>query len=326
MKTALITGITGQDGSYLAEFLLGKGYKIYGLARRSSSQNYERIKHIFEQIELIQGDLLDQHSLSEALAISNPDEVYNLASQSFIPTSWSHPVYTADVNAIGVNRLLDAIRTVNPKIKFYQASSSEMFGNPQEVPQNEETPFHPTSPYGIAKSYAHWLTVSHRTHYGSFACSGICFNHESPRRGFEFVSRKITYGAARIKLRFQKELRLGNLEAKRDWGYTGDYVKGMWLMLQQDKAEDYVIATGEAHTVREFCSIAFSYLDLDYKDYVVMDERLLRPTDINSLVGDSFKARETLGWEPTIHFEELIKMMVDSDIERLRSDGEKRFV
>jgi GDPmannose 4,6-dehydratase len=264
--------------------------------------------------------------LSEALAISNPDEVYNLASQSFIPTSWSHPVYTADVNAIGVNRLLDAIRTVNPKIKLYQASSSEMFGNPHEVPQNEETPFHPTSPYGIAKSYAHWLTVSYRTHYGSFACSGICFNHESPRRGFEFVSRKITYGAARIKLRFQKELRLGNLEAKRDWGYTGDYVKGMWLMLQQDKAEDYVIATGEAHTVREFCSIAFSYLDLDYKDYVVMDERLLRPTDINSLVGDSFKARETLGWEPTIHFEELIKMMVDSDIERLRSDGEKRFV
>jgi GDPmannose 4,6-dehydratase len=326
MKTALITGITGQDGSYLAEFLLEKGYKVYGLARRSSFQSYERIKHILDQIELIQGDLLDQNSLTEALIISNPDEVYNLASQSFIPTSWSHPVYTGDVNAIGVNRLLDAIRTVNAKIKYYQASSSEMFGNPQEVPQNEETPFHPTSPYGIAKLYAHWLTVSYRKHYGVFTCSGICFNHESPRRGFEFVSRKITCGAAGIKLGLRKELKLGNLEAKRDWGYAGDYVKGMWLMLQQDKAEDYVIATGEPRTVREFCSIAFSLLDLDYTDYVVVDERLLRPTDINSLVGDSMKARKNLGWEPTISFKELVKMMVDSDIRTLTSDGKKRFV
>lgn len=320
MKIALIAGITGQDGSYLAEFLLGKGYKVCGLVRRSSYQNYERIKHLLEDIELIQGDLLDQNSLIEALKISSPDEVYNLASQSFVPTSWSQPVYTGDVNAIGVTRLLDSIRTVNPKIKFYQASSSEMFGNPQKFPQNEETLFCPTSPYGIAKLYAHWLTVSYRKQYGIYACSGICFNHESPRRGLEFVSRKIVNGAVRIKLGLQKGLKLGNLEAERDWGYAGDYVKAMWLMLQQEKPDDYVIATGEVHTVREFCAAAFSYLNLDYRDYVTVDEKLLRPTDVHTLLGDSLKAKKRLGWEPEVNFLELVKMMIDSDLERLGSE------
>lgn len=317
MKTALITGITGQDGSYLAEFLLEKGYKIYGLVRRSSFQNYERIMHVMDKIELIQGDLLDQNSLMEALKISKPHEVYNLASQSFVPASWSQPEYTGEVNAIGVIRLLDAIRIINPRIKFYQASSSEMFGSPKSTPQNEETPFHPVSPYGISKLYAHWAVVSYRKQYGIFACSGICFNHESPRRGLEFVSRKTTCHAAMIKMGIAKKLRLGDLEARRDWGYAKDYVRAMWLMLQQENAEDFVIATGESHKVKDLCSIAFSYLDLDYKDFVVIDKRLLRPADIHTLVGDSLKARKKLGWEPKVRFKELIEMMTESDLREL---------
>jgi GDPmannose 4,6-dehydratase len=321
MKTALITGITGQDGSYLAEYLLEKGYKVCGLVRRSSSPNYERIEHLLEKIKLIHGDLLDQNSLIEALKISDPDEVYNLASQSFVPTSWSHPAYTGDVNAIGVSRLLDSIRIIKPQIKFYQASSSEMFGNPQKNPQSEETPFHPVSPYGIAKLYAHWVALSYRKQYGIFACSGICFNHESPRRGLEFVSRKITYGASKIKHGFQKELRLGNLEAKRDWGFAGDYVEGMWRMMQQEEPGEYVFATGETHTVREFCMVAFSYLGLDYRDYVTVDEKFLRPTDVNILIGDSSKARNKLGWQPKVNFLELVRLMVDSDLKKLKSDA-----
>jgi GDPmannose 4,6-dehydratase len=320
MNTALVTGITGQDGSYLADFLLEKGYKVYGLVRRSSFQNYERIRHILEKIKLIEGDLLDQNSLIEALKISDPEEVYNLASQSFVPASWTQPVYTGDVNAIGVLRLLDVIRTIKPKIKFYQASTSEMFGNPKRIPQNEETPFEPISPYGISKLFAHWATLDYRKQYGIFACSGICFNHESPRRGFEFVSRKITYGAARIKMGFQKELRLGNLDAKRDWGYAGDYVEAMWGMLQQREPGDYVIATGEVHTVRELCSVAFSHLGLDYREYVTVDEKLFRPTEVEILVGDSSKARNQLGWKPKVHFEELVKMMAESDLHKLKSE------
>jgi GDPmannose 4,6-dehydratase len=323
MNTALITGITGQDGSYLAEFLLEKGYKVYGLVRRSSFQNYERINHILEKIRLIQGDLLDQNSLIEALKTADPDEVYNLASQSFVPASWSQPVYTGDVNAIGVLRLLDVIRTIKREIKFYQASTSEMFGNPKRIPQNEETPFEPISPYGISKLFAHWATLDYRKQYGIFACSGICFNHESPRRGFEFVSRKITYGAARIKMGFQKELRLGNLEAKRDWGYAGDYVEAMWRMVQQGEPGDYVIATGEVHTVRELCSVAFSHLGLDYREYVTVDEKLFRPTEVEILVGDSSKARNKLGWKPKVRFEDLVKMMAEADLQKLRSDHVK---
>jgi GDPmannose 4,6-dehydratase len=297
---------------------LEKGYQVYGLIRRSSFQNYERIKHLLEKIRLIQGDLLDQNSLIEALKISDPDEVYNLASQSFVPASWSQPVYTGDVNAIGVLRLLDVIRTIKPKIKFYQASTSEMFGNPKRIPQNEETPFEPISPYGISKLFAHWAALDYRKQYGIFACSGICFNHESPRRGFEFVSRKITHGAAKIKMGFQKELRLGNLEAKRDWGYAGDYVEAMWEMLQQGEPSDYVIATGEVHTVRELCSVAFSHLDLDYREYVTVDEKLFRPTEVEILVGDSSKARDRLGWKPKVLFAELVIMMVESDLQKLK--------
>jgi GDPmannose 4,6-dehydratase len=323
MNTALITGITGQDGSYLAEVLLEKGYKVYGLVRRSSFQNYERIRHILEKIRLIEGDLLDQNSLIEALKISDPEEVYNLASQSFVPASWTQPVYTGDVNAIGVIRLLDVIRTMKPKIKFYQASTSEMFGNPKRIPQNEETPFEPISPYGISKLFAHWATLDYRKQYGIFGCSGICFNHESPRRGFEFVSRKITYGAARIKMGFQKELKLGNLEAKRDWGYAGDYVEAMWEMVQQREPGDYVIATGEVHTVRELCSVAFSHLGLDYREYVTVDEKLFRPTEVEILVGDSSKARNKLGWKPKVRFEDLVKMMAEADLQKLRSDHVK---
>jgi GDPmannose 4,6-dehydratase len=326
IKTVLITGITGQDGSYLAEYLLEKGYNVFGLVRRSSSLNYERISHLLERIKVIQGDLLDQNSLIEALKISDPDEVYNLASQSFVPASWSHPAYTGDVNAIGVSRLLDSIRMINPQIKFYQASSSEMFGNPLKIPQDEETPFHPVSPYGIAKLYAHWVTLSYRKQYGIFACSGICFNHESPRRGLEFVSRKITYGASRIKLGFQKELKLGNLEAKRDWGFAGDYVEGMWQIMQEEEPSEYVIATEEVHTVREFCMIAFSHLGLDYRDYVNIDEKFLRPTDINILVGDSSKARNKFGWKPKASFSELVRLMVDSDLKNLSADREKQFL
>ncbi len=315
MRRALITGITGQDGSYLAEFLLEKGYKVYGIVRRASTTNRERIAHLEGEIELIYADLLDENSLVHALRVAQPDEVYNLASQSFVPASWSQPVLTGEFTALGVTRLLDAIRVVNPRIRFYQASSSEMFGEATEVPQNEKTPFHPRSPYGVAKVYGHWITVNYRESYGMFACSGILFNHESPRRGLEFVTRKVTHAVARIKYGLQKELRLGNLEARRDWGYAKDYVEAMWLMLQQDEPDDYVIATGQTHSVRELCELAFSYVGLDYRDYVVVDPSLFRPADVSLLVGDASKARRRLGWEPKVHFEELIRMMVDADLE-----------
>jgi GDPmannose 4,6-dehydratase len=314
----LITGVTGQDGSYLADFLLEKGYTVYGLIRRSSTINFERIQHLQDKIELIPGDLLDQNSLINAIKDSWPDEVYNLAAQSFVPTSWNQPVLTGEFTALGVTRILEAIRAVKPDIRFYQASSSEMFGKVRETPQNEKTSFYPRSPYGIAKVYGHWITVNYRESYNLFACSGILFNHESPRRGKEFVSRKITYGAARIKLGLQKELPMGNLDAKRDWGYAKDYVKAMWLMLQQDKPDDYVIATGETHSVRELLEIAFGHLGLDYREFVVIDPRLVRPAEVDLLLGDQSKARKVLGWKPTVTFEELVKMMVDADIERLK--------
>ncbi|NWG04927.1 MAG: GDP-mannose 4,6-dehydratase [Syntrophaceae bacterium] len=319
MKTALITGITGQDGSYLAEFLLEKDYKVYGMVRRSSSINFERISHIQEKLEIIQGDLLDQNSLIEALKTSNPDEIYNLGAQSFVPASWNQPVLTGEFTALGVTRMLEAIRTVNPKIRFYQASSSEMFGKIQETPQNEKTPFYPRSPYGVAKVYGHWITVNYRESYGIFSCSGILFNHESPRRGLEFVTRKVTNAATRIKLGMQKELKMGNLDAKRDWGYAGDYVKAMWLMLQQDKPDDYVIATGVSHSVKDLIQIAFDHLDLDWVKYVVSDPKLFRPADVDFLLGDATKAKSKLGWEPKVTFEELVKMMVDEDYRRLSS-------
>jgi GDPmannose 4,6-dehydratase len=324
MKRALITGITGQDGSYLAEFLLEKGYKVYGIVRRTSTTNLERIAHLEGEIELIYADLLDENSLIHALKVAEPDEVYNLASQSFVPASWSQPVLTGEFTALGVTRLLDAIRVVNPRIRFYQASSSEMFGEAREVPQNEQTPFHPRSPYGVAKVYGHWITVNYRESYGMFACSGILFNHESPRRGLEFVTRKVTHAVARIKYGVQQELRLGNLEARRDWGYAKDYVEAMWLMLQQDEPDDYVIATGETHSVRELCELAFGYVGLDYRDYVVVDPSLFRPTDVNLLVGDASKARRRLGWEPKVRFEELIKMMVEADLALVAEQLAKR--
>jgi len=314
MRRALITGITGQDGSYLAELLLEKGYKVYGIVRRTSTTNRERIAHLEGEIELIYADLLDENSLIHALRMAEPDEVYNLASQSFVPASWSQPVLTGEFTALGVTRLLDAIRAVNPRIRFYQASSSEMFGATSEVPQNERTPFHPRSPYGVAKLYGHWITINYRESYGMFACSGILFNHESPRRGLEFVTRKVTHAVARIKYGLQRELRLGNLEARRDWGYAKDYVEAMWLMLQQDEPDDYVIATGETHSVRELCELAFGYVGLDYRDYVVVDPSLFRPADVNLLVGDASKARRRLGWEPKVRFPELIRMMVDADL------------
>ncbi len=282
--------------------------------RRTSTTNLERIAHLEGKVELIYADLLDENSLIHALRVAEPDEVYNLASQSFVPASWSQPVLTGEFTALGVTRLLDAIRVVNPRIRFYQASSSEMFGEAREVPQNEHTPFHPRSPYGVAKVYGHWITVNYRESYGMFACSGILFNHESPRRGLEFVTRKVTHAVARIKYGLQKELRLGNLEARRDWGYAKDYVEAMWLMLQQDEPDDYVIATGETHSVRELCELAFGYVDLDYRDYVVVDPSLFRPADVNLLVGDASKARRRLGWAPKVRFEELIKMMVEADL------------
>jgi len=319
MKTALITGITGQDGSYLAEFLLEKGYEVYGVVRRSSTVNYERISHIQERLKLIQGDLLDQNSLIEALRVSEPDEAYNLGAQSFVPTSWNQPVLTGEFTALGVTRMLEAIRTVNPKIRFYQASSSEMFGKIRETPQNEKTPFYPRSPYGVAKVYGHWITINYRESYDMFCCSGILFNHESPRRGLEFVSRKITHGAARIKLGLQKELRLGNLEAKRDWGYAGDYVKAMWLMLQQEESDDYVIATGISHSVKDLVQIAFDHLGLNWMKRVESDPKLFRPAEVDFLSGDATKAKSKLGWEPKVAFEELVKMMVDEDYRRLTS-------
>jgi GDPmannose 4,6-dehydratase len=318
MKTALITGVTGQDGSYLAEFLLEKGYRVAGLVRRSSTLNFERIAHIQDRIELISGDLTDQNSLHAALQACDPDEVYNLGAQSFVQTSWPQPILTGDVTALGVTRLLDAIRVFNPKIRFYQASSSEMFGKVQAVPQKEDTPFYPRSPYGVAKVYGHWITVNYRESYDLFAVSGILFNHESPRRGLEFVTRKVTDAVARIKLGLSKELRLGNLDAKRDWGFAGDYVRAMWLMLQQDQPDDYVIATGETYSVEELVEAAFSYADLNWRDFVVQDPKFMRPAEVDLLVGDSSRARAELGWTPEVTFVELIHMMVDADLDRLQ--------
>jgi GDPmannose 4,6-dehydratase len=317
MKKALITGITGQDGSYLAEFLLGKGYGVYGMVRRASFQRFDRIQHILDRVEIIEGDLTDQSSLDDAIKAIAPDEVYNLASQSFVPTSWNQPVLTADVTGTGVTRMLEAIRKHKPDSKFYQASTSEMFGKVQETPQNEKTPFYPRSPYGVAKVYAHWITINYRESYNIFACSGICFNHESPRRGLEFISRKVTDGVARVKLGLADKLRLGNLEARRDWGFAGDYVQAMWLMLQQDRPEDYVIATGESHSVRDLVEIAFSYVGLLVEPYVVVDPKLFRPAEVDILVGDASKARARLGWQSTISFNEMIHLMVDADLKRL---------
>jgi GDPmannose 4,6-dehydratase len=318
MPTALISGITGQDGSYLAEFLLEKGYDVVGMVRRSSTVTFERIAHIQDKMTIVQGDLHDQSSLVSLMEDYKPDEVYNLAAQSFVPTSWSQPVLTGEVTALGVTRMLEAIRMVKPKVRFYQASSSEMFGKVMEVPQKESTPFYPRSPYGVAKVYGHWITVNYRESYDMHAVSGILFNHESPRRGIEFVTRKITYGVARIKLGMQEELRLGNLESRRDWGYAGDYVRGMWMMLQQDAPDDYVIGTGETHSVGEFCEIAFGHVGLDYKDYVVQDPKFYRPAEVDLLVSDPTKAREALGWEPEVGFKELITMMLDADMQLLK--------
>ena len=317
-RRALITGITGQDGSYLAEFLLEQGYEVIGMIRRSSTVNFERIKHIQDRITLVPGDLLDEVSLIGILREHRPAEVYNLAAQSFVQTSWSQPVFTGEVTALGVTRLLDAIRIVDPDIRFYQASSSEMFGKVREVPQNELTPFYPRSPYGVAKVYGHWITVNYRESYGMHATSGILFNHGSPRRGLEFVERKVAHGVARIKLGLDNELRLGNLEAQRDWGYAKDYVKAMWLMVQQDRPDDYVIATGQTHSVRELCELAFGYVGLDYRDYVVQDERFFRPAEVDLLVGDASKARAVLGWRPETSFEELVRYMVEADLKLLR--------
>ncbi len=317
MPTALITGITGQDGSYLADFLLEKGYTVVGMVRRSSTITFERISHIQDDIYLEQGDLHDQSSLVDLLERYKPDEIYNLAAQSFVPTSWNQPVLTGEVTALGVTRLLEAVRLVTPNARFYQASSSEMFGKVVEVPQSESTPFYPRSPYGVAKVYGHWITVNYRESYNLFAVSGILFNHESPRRGIEFVTHKITHGVARIKLGLSDELRLGNLEARRDWGYAGDYVRAMWMMLQQDEPQDFVVGTGQTHSVREFCEIAFDYVGLDYRDYVVQDPRFYRPAEVDLLVADPTKAHTVLGWEPSIDFKGLIKMMVDADLKTL---------
>ncbi|MBC8160070.1 MAG: GDP-mannose 4,6-dehydratase [Roseiflexaceae bacterium] len=317
-KRALITGITGQDGSYLAEFLLAQGYDVIGMIRRSSTVNFERIRHIQEKITLISGDLLDEVSMINMLRENRPTEVYNLAAQSFVQTSWAQPVFTGETTALGVTRVLDAIRIVDPDIRFYQASSSEMFGKVVEVPQRESTPFYPRSPYGVAKVYGHWITVNYRESYGMHANSGILFNHESPRRGLEFVTRKITNSAARIKLGLDKELRLGNLDSQRDWGFAGDYVKAMWLMLQQDQPGDFVVATGQTQSVRRFCELAFGHVGLDYRDYVVLDERFMRPAEVDLLVGDSSNAREVLGWQPKTSFEDLVQMMVEADIALLK--------
>ena len=315
MPRALITGITGQDGSYLAEFLLAKGYQVYGIIRRASSERFARIEHIKERVHLLQGDLLDQTSLHQALEESNPDEVYNLAAQSFVPTSWNQPVLTGEFTGLGVTRILEAIRQLNPKIRFYQASSSEMFGKVKSSPQNEDAPLHPRSPYGVSKVYAHWITVNYRESYGLFACSGILFNHESPRRGLEFVTRKITRGAAMIKNGEARELRLGNLEAKRDWGFAGDYVEAMWQMLQQDQPEDFVIGTGKTHSVEDFVRKAFEHVGLDWGAYVTLDDRFLRPAEVDLLRADSTKAKQKLQWEARVDFSTLVGMMVDSDLE-----------
>jgi len=322
LKTALITGITGQDGSYLADLLVEKGYKVFGVVRRTSSENLWRVHHLHDKIELVFGDLLDQNSLINAIQYSEPDEVYNLAAQSFVPTSWNQPVLTGEFTALGVTKVLEAIRVVNPKIRFYQASSSEMFGKVREIPQTEETPFHPRSPYGVAKCYGHYLTVNYRESYGMYATSGILFNHESPRRGLEFVTRKITYSVALIKHGVQKELKLGNLEARRDWGFAGDFVEAMWAMLQKDEPDDYVIATGETHSVGEFAERAFSRAGLNWKDHVVTDPMLLRPAEVDLLVGDPSKATKELGWKPRMNFEGLVDSMVDADLKLVGSEIE----
>lgn len=317
-KKALITGITGQDGSYLAEFLLSMDYDVYGMVRRTSTLKFDRIRHIQDQITLVSGDMSDQPSMNRALAQIQPNEVYNLAAQSFVQTSWHQPVFTGDVTALGVTRILDAILTVNPEIRFYQASSSEMFGKVRAVPQSEETPFYPRSPYGVAKVYGHWITINYRESYGIHASSGILFNHESPRRGLEFVTRKVAYNVAKIKLGLSNELRVGNLDAKRDWGFAGDYVKAMWLMLQQDTPEDFVVATGETHSVERLLEVAFSCVDLNWKDYTVQDEKFMRPAEVDLLVGDASKAEKVLGWKPEVDFEQLIQMMVESDLEAIK--------
>ena len=314
---ALITGITGQDGSYLADLLLAKGYEVAGMVRRSSTETFERIAHVRQRLSLVQADLLDATSLAQALRDTQPDEIYNLAAQSFVPTSWSQPVLTGEFTGLGVVRMLEAVREVCPGARFYQASSSEMFGKVREVPQNELTPFHPRSPYAVAKTYGHYITVNYRESYGLYAVSGILFNHESPRRGREFVTRKISDGVARIKLGLEEELRLGNLDAQRDWGFAGDYVRAMWSMLQQEQPEDYVVATGRTHSVKEFLEIAFDHVGLHWRDYVVQDPRFMRPAEVDQLVGDASKAREQLGWEPSMSFEELVRTMVDADLELL---------
>jgi len=318
---ALITGITGQDGSYLAEFLLEKGYEVFGLTRRSSTNSFDRIAHIIDRISLISGDLLDGHSLETAVREAQPDEVYNLAAQSFVPTSWTQPVLTAEFTAVGVTRMLEAIRTIKPDARFYQASSSEMFGKVVESPQRESTPFYPRSPYGVAKVYGHWITINYRESYKLFACSGICFNHEGSRRGLEFVTRKVTDAAARIKLGMASELRLGNLDARRDWGYAPDFVRAMWLMLQQSEPDDYVVATGKTRTVQDLVDAAFSHVGLDWKKHVVVDPKLIRPAEVDVLVGDATKARSKLGWQPTVTFEDMIAEMADADIARIKKDN-----
>jgi GDPmannose 4,6-dehydratase len=317
-KTALITGVTGQDGSYLAELLLEQGYRVVGMTRRTSTDVHERIQHLVDRIEIVSGDLLDQSSITSIIADVRPDEVYNLAAQSFVPTSWNQPVLTGEFTALGVTRILEAIRATDPRIKFYQASSSEMFGKVQAVPQNEDTPFYPRSPYGVAKLYGHWITVNYRESYDIYACSGILFNHESKRRGKEFVTRKITDGVARIKLGIAKELRLGNLDAKRDWGFAGDYVRAMWMMLQQQRPEDFVVASGRTHEVRDFVRLAFAAVDLPWESHTVVDPRFYRPAEVDLLVGDPAKAKAVLGWEAEVSFEDLVQRMVAADLDRLR--------
>ncbi len=319
-KRALITGVTGQDGSYLAEFLLSKDYEVYGMVRRTSTVRYERIQHIQNRIHIVQGDMGDHASLITAISTIQPDEIYNLAAQSFVPTSWNQPVFTGDITGLGVTRILDAIRSVNPQIKYYQASSSEMFGKVREVPQNESTPFYPRSPYGVAKVYGHWITVNYRESYDLFTCSGILFNHESPRRGLEFVTRKVTHHVAMIKLELANEIRIGNLESQRDWGYAGDYVRAMWLMLQQNEPDDYVIATGKTHSVERLLEVAFGHVGLNWRDYTVQDPQFMRPAEVDLLVGDATKANQELGWQPKVTFEELIGVMVDADLKKLREN------
>ena len=321
-KRALITGITGQDGSYLAEFLLEKDYEVFGLIRRSSTVNFERISHLQDKVELVSGDLLDQKSIVTALEAARPHEVYNLGAQSFVPVSWEQPMLTGEITGLGVMRMLEAIRACDEKIRFYQASTSELFGKAQETPQSEKTPFYPRSPYGVSKLYGHWITINYRESYNMFACAGILFNHESPRRGLEFVTRKITHGVARIKHGIDAELRLGNLDARRDWGFAGDFVRAMWLMLQQEEADDFVIATGQTRTIREFCQVAFAHADLDWEQYVVVDERFFRPAEVNILLGDPARAREKLGWELETSFEEMVRLMVDRDLELVAKQGE----